>query len=195
MLMVKGEEKEFWDATRDEVCRMTEEGHLMSEICEGLKISSASYWEIKEEWAERKSRESIERREFHRLRVRVHEKCKRLLMRRTKEVARYCDRSTVEEIERILEGLPLVRDKEELQKDMAVLREKEKEIEDAELKAGVERRKKEFGKFLTELMIAKERRRLRELEESAEQQGLSPDEKERKKKRIKKRIRELYGDK
>lgn len=187
--MGKGEEKETGEATSDKVCRMIEEGYLTSEICEELKISSASYWEIKKDWEKRKRSESAERKEFRRLRVRVHEKGKRLLMRRTKEVARYCDWSTVEEIERILEGLPLVRDKEELQKDMEVLREKEKEIEAAELKAGVERRDRELKKFLEELMRAKERRKLRELEESAEQQGLSPEEKDRRKKRI----REIYG--
>jgi len=187
--MGKGEEKETGEATSDKVCRMIEEGYLTSEICEELKISSASYWEIKKEWEKRKRSESAERKEFHRLRVRVHEKSKRLLMRCTKEVARYCDWSTVEEIERILEGLPLVRDKEELQKDMEVLREKEKEIEDAELKAGVERRERELRTFLEELMKAKERRKLRELEKSAEQQGLSPEEKDRRKKRI----REIYG--
>ena len=125
------------------------------------------------------------------MRVRVHEKGKRLLMRLTKEVARYCDWSTVEEIERILEGLPLVRDKEELQKDMEALREKEKEIEDAELKAGVERRDRELIKFLEELMKAEERRKLRELEKSAAQLGLSPEEKDRRKKQI----REIYGNK
>jgi len=168
MLMGKGEEKETGEATRDNVCRMIEEGNLMSEICEELKISSASYWEIKKEWAERKRRESTERREFYRLRVTVHERCKRLLMRLTKEVARYCEKGTVEEIERIREGLPLVRNKEELQKEMEVLQKKGKEIEDATLKAGVERREKEIRIFHEELEKAEERR-LRDLDESAAQ--------------------------
>ncbi len=74
---------------------------------------------------------------------------------------------------------------------MEVLQNKEKAIEDAALKAGVERRKKELKKFLEELMKAEERRRLRELEESAAQQGLSPEEKDRKKKQIK----AIYGGK
>ena len=179
LMMGKGEEKETGEATRDKVCRMIEEGNLMSEICEELKISSASYWEIKKEWAERKRRESTERREFYRLRVTVHERCKRLLLRLTKEVARYCEKGTVEEIERILDGLPLVRNKEELQKDMEVLQKKGKEVEDATLKAGVERREKEIRIFHEELEKVEERR-LRDLEKSAEQEELSPDEKERK---------------
>ncbi len=190
MLMEKGEEKETGEATGDKVCRMIEEGYLMSEICEELKISSASYWELKKEWEERKRSESTERREFHRLRVRVHEKCKRLLMRLTKEVAGCCEKGAVEEIERILEGLPLVSDKEALQKDMEVLREKEKEIEDAEHKTGVERRRGQIRQFLEGLVKAEERR-LKALDEYAAKQGLSPEEK----RKIEKRIREQYGDK
>ncbi len=50
MQMGKGEERGTGEATRDKVCRMIEEGYLTSEIREELKISSATYWEIKKSY-------------------------------------------------------------------------------------------------------------------------------------------------
>jgi len=172
------------ETMKDEVYRMIEEGYPRSEICARLGISTADYWAIKKEWMARKKRESEERREFHRLRFSIHERCKRLLMRLTEEVKQYCEESTVEEIERILEELPSVRSKEELERYMDILKALRKEVEDAEFKAGVERRNRENRTFREELTKAGWRR-LIYLDKFAEE-GLSEEEKMKKARRIQK---------
>lgn len=177
-------DEETKETMKDRVYGMIEVGHLRSEICARLGISTADYWEIKKEWMERKKRDSDERREFYRLRVNIHGRCKRLLMRLTEDVRQYCEEGTVEEIERILEALPLVNDKGKLQKDMEVLRDKEKDIEGAKLKSGVKRREEGIRAFRNELKNA-ESRRLRSLDKYATQHRLSFNEKVRMARRIK----------
>lgn len=172
---------------KDNAYKMIEEGDLRSEICAQLGISAVDYREIKSEGIERKESESDEMQEFHKLKVRVHKRCRMLLIRLTEDVKQYCEPSTVEEIERIQEMLPLANDKEALQAHIEMLREKEKDIETATLKAGESKIEKELKTFKEELK-EEEARRLRSLDKYAEQQGLSLNEKMK----MARRIRRLY---
>ncbi len=173
----------------EEVYRMIERGILMSEICKRLKISLGMYWELKRKWEEQKRREFDARREFYRLRVKVHERCKQLLIRLySEEVAQRCISKAVRDLERIQKRLPFA-DVGELKADIGLLQEIEQEIERAERMARVEKRMNERRKFRLELKKL-EARRLRALYRYAARHGLSLEE------RLKraKRIRELYGD-
>jgi len=188
--MVKEGGKETEETITDKAYKMIEAGLLISEICKRLKIQPANYWELKKEWNERKKSARDDKWAFLRLRAKVHERCKRLLIRLSGEIAQYSEKGTIEELERMLEKLPAVRDRAELEADIAILDEREKEIENTEFRAKVGRKEKEKENFRLELKKM-EARKLMALYKYAAREGLSYDETLKRENRI----RKLYGDK
>ncbi len=174
---------EIEEKTRDKAYNMIEEGYLRSEICTRLGISVANYWKIKKDWDERRRRRRDDKLEFRRFRGSISESCKRLLIRLTGPLAQYSKKGTIEELERILEELPSVKEKEVLEGYMEILNELKKEIDDMEFSALKDMKKKEKEKFQAELKKA-EAKKLIALYKDATRHGLSREETIKREQRI-----------
>ena len=174
---------EIEEKTRDNAYKMIEEGYLRSEICTRLGISVANYWKIKKDWEERRRRRRDDKLEFRRFRGSISESGKRLLIRLTGPLAQYSKKGTIEELERILEELPSVKEKEVLEGYMEILNELKKEIDDMEFSALKDMKKKEKEKFQAELKKA-EARKLIALYKDATRHGLSREETIKREQRI-----------
>lgn len=174
---------EIEEKTRDKAYNMIEEGYLRSEICTRLGISVANYWKIKKDWDERRRRRRDDKLEFRRFRGSISESCKRLLIRLTGPLAQYSKKGTIEELERILEELPSVKEKEVLEGYMEILNELKKEIADMEFSALKDMKKKEKEKFQVELKKA-EAKKLIALYKDATRHGLSREETIKREQRI-----------
>ncbi len=188
--MVKEGEAETEETLTAKAYKMIEAGLLISEICKRLNIQPADYWELKKDWNESKKNARDSKWAFLRLRAKVHERCKRSLILLSGDVAQYTKKGTIEELKRMLEKLPAVRDRAELEADIAILGEKEKEIQDTAFRAKIGRKKNEKKKFQAELQRV-EARKLMALYKYAAREGLSRDETLKREKRI----RKMYGDK
>lgn len=174
---------EIEEKTRDKAYNMIEEGYLRSEICTRLGISVANYWKIKKDWDERRRRRRDDKLEFRRFRGSISESCKRLLIRLTGPLAQYSKKGTIEELERILEELPSVKEKEVLEGYMEILNELKKQIDDMEFSALKDMKKKEKEKFQVELKKA-EAKKLIALYKDATRHGLSREETIKREQRI-----------
>jgi hypothetical protein len=174
---------EIEEKTRDKAYNMIEEGYLRSEICTRLGISVANYWKIKKDWDERRRRRRDDKLEFRRFRGSISESCKRLLIRLTGPLAQYSKKGTIEELERMLEELPSVKEKEVLEGYMEILNELKKEIADMEFSALKDMKKKEKEKFQVELKKA-EAKKLIALYKDATRHGLSREETIKREQRI-----------
>lgn len=174
---------EIEEKTRDKAYNMIEEGYLRSEICTRLGISVANYWKIKKDWEERRRRRRDDKLDFRRFRGSISESCKRLLIRLTGPLAQYSKKGTIEELERILEELPSVKEKEVLEGYMEILNELKKEIADMEFSALKDMKKKEKEKFQVELKKA-EAKKLIALYKDATRHGLSREETIKREQRI-----------
>lgn len=174
---------EIEEKTRDKAYNMIEEGYLRSEICTRLGISVANYWKIKKDWDERRRRRRDDKLDFRKFRGSISESCKRLLIRLTGPLAQYSKKGTIEELERILEELPSVKEKEVLEGYMEILNELKKEIADMEFSALKDMKKKEKEKFQVELKKA-EAKKLIALYKDATRHGLSREETIKREQRI-----------
>ena len=174
---------EIEEKTRDKAYNMIEEGYLRSEICTRLGISVANYWKIKKDWEERRRRRRDDKLDFRRFRGSISESGKRLLIRLTGPLAQYSKKGTIEELERMLEELPSVKEKEVLEGYMEILNELKKEIDDMEFSALKDMKKKEKEKFQVELKKA-EAKKLIALYKDATRHGLSREETIKREQRI-----------